>query len=255
VPVRATVKGWNLPSVAPITEGKRVRWLPKRGGNDIPQGVLPTVERPQHFNLEVTSAEGPGGEDYFEFDVHTADTLQHLLESRSAWLGRGIVVVADEYDPERVAERMRPLVESVEGQTWEEVAFRVGSLGPWEFEGWKWHPDEEELLPDQGVQAEVRDVRLLRTAIGDAFSLPIEVRFGAIGMEEEVTVPLLLQSPLWVRNHLPPGGVLLGSGRVFGLRPDAEEIRGALEEWAPPARAPSWDLLRLSLQPLEAPDT
>jgi hypothetical protein len=254
VPVRATVKGWNLPSVAALTKKKRVRWLPKRGGG-IPQGVLPTVERPQYFNLEVTRAERPGGEDYFEFDVHTPETLEHLLEARKAMLGRGLVVVTDEYDPERVAEEMRPLVESVEAETWEELAFRVGSLGPWEFEGWKWHPNEEELRPDPGLQAEVRDVRLLRTAIGDAFSLPIEVRFGAHGVEEEVTVPLLLQSPLWVRNHLPTGEVLLGSGRVFGLRPDVEEIGAALAEWAPPARAPSWDLLCLALRPLEPPGT
>jgi hypothetical protein len=252
---RATVQGWNLPSVARLTRGKRVRWHTKRGDAEIPQGVLPTIERPQHFNLEVTKADDPGGEDNFEFDVHSPDTLQHLLERRGAVLGRGIVVVVDEYEPERVAEEMRPLVESVEGQTWEEVAFRVGSLGPWEFEGWKWYPDEEELRPDPGLEAEVRDVRLLRTAIGDAFSLPIEVRFGAIGMEEELTVPLLLQSPLWIRNHATPGGVVLGSGRVFGLRPDAEEIRASLAETLPVARAPSWDLLRLSLQPLEAPDT
>lgn len=252
---RARVEGWNLPSVVSLTEEKRARWLTKRGGSDVPQGVLPTVERPQHFNLEVTKADDPGGEDFFEFDVHSPDTLQDLLERRGAVLGRGIVVVVDEYDPERVAEEMRPLVESVAGQTWEEVAFRVGSLGPWEFEGWKWYPDEEELRPDPGLEAEVRDVRLLRTAIGDAFSLPIEVLFGANGVPDELTVPLLLQSPLWVRNHTAPGGVVLGSGRVFGLRPDAEEIRAALAETTPVARAPSWDLLRLSLQPLEAPDT
>jgi hypothetical protein len=254
MPFRARVKGWNLPSVGWLTAGKRVRWLTKRARR-IPQGVLPTVDRPQHFNLEVTKADDPGGEDYFEFDVHTPETMEHLLETRKAMLGRGIVVVTDQYDPDRVAEEMRPLVESVEGQTWEEVAFRVASLGPWEFEGWKWHPDEEELRPDPGLQAEVRDVRLLRTAIGEAFSLPIEVRFGANGVQEEVTVSLLLESPLWVRNHLSPGEVLLGSGRVFGLRPDAEEIGAALAEWAPPARAPSWDLLCLALRPLEPPGT
>ena len=255
MPFRARVRGWNLPSVARLTKGKRLRWLPKRGGDDVPQGVLPTVERPQHFNLEVTKGDDPGGEDYFEFDVHSPETLEHLLETRKAMLGRGIVVVVEDYDPDRVAETMRPLVESVEGETWEEVAFRVGSLGPWEFEGWKWHPDEEELRPDPGLQAEVRDVRLLRTAIGDAFSLPIEVRFGANGIEEELAVPLLLQSPLWIRNQLPPGGVLLGSGRVFGLRPDPEEIRAALADAAPLPRAPSWDLLRLTLRPLAPPGT
>jgi hypothetical protein len=252
VPLRATVKGWNLPSVGWLTEKKRIRWL-SRGGGEVPQGGLPTPEQPQWLNLEVTEAGGAGGEDFFEFEVHTPDTLHRVLETHGALLGRGIVVVVEEYDPERVAEEMRPLVESVEGRTWEEVAFRVGSLGPWEFEGWKWYPEEEELRPDPGVEAEVREVRLLRTAIGDSFDLPIELRFGLVGGEEEVTVRFRLQSPLWVRNQLPPDGILVGSGRVFGLHPDPEAIASALAATSPVARAPSWDLLRLSLQPIATP--
>jgi hypothetical protein len=243
---RAKVKGWNLPSTARLTEG---------GDQDGPQGVFPTIDGPQSFNLEVASAEGPGGENFFEFEIHSPTTLQHLVEAHGALLGRGIVVVVGDYDPERVVEAMRPLVESVQGDTWEEVAFRVASLGPWEFEGWKWYPDEERLRPDPGVAAEVRDVRLLRTAIGDSFSLPIEVRFGANGVAQELTVSLSLQSPLWIRNHPPENGVVLGAGRVFSLEPNAGAIRSALVETSPIARAPSWDLLHLALRPLEAPGT
>jgi hypothetical protein len=251
VPVRATVKGWNLPSVGWLTEKKRIRWLSRRRG-EVPQGRLPTAEQPQWLNLEVTEAGGPGGEDYFEFEVHTPDTLQGVLENYGALLGRGIVVVVEEYDPERVLEEMRPLVESVEGRTWEEVAFRVGSLGPWEFEGWKWYPEEEELRPDpEVVEAEVREVRLPRTAIGESFDLPIEVRFGLVGREEELTVRSRLQSPLWVRNQLPSGGILIGSGRIFALHPDPEAIAAALAA-SPIARAPTWEFLRLSLTPLDA---
>ena len=252
MPVRATVKGWNLPSVAMLTEKKRIRWLSGGRGVRVPQGQIPTPERPQWFNLEVTQVGGQGGEDYFEFEVHTPETLQRALESHGALLGRGIVVVVEEYDPERVAEEMRPFVESVEEGSWEEVAFRVASLGPWEFEGWRWHPEEEELRPDPGVQAEVRGVRLLRTAVGDSFDLPIEVRFGPVGADEEIALQLRLQSPLWVRNHLPPDGILIGSGRIFALRPDTEEIAATLAAASPIATARTWDLLRLSLQPLGA---
>ena len=251
MPVRATVKGWNLPSVG-VLKRKRIRWLSNQARGEIHEGVLPTAEHPQFFNLEVTQAAGGGGEDYFEFEVHTPETLQRALELHGALLGRGIVVVVEEYDPERVAEEMRPLVESVEGRTWEEVAFRVASLGPWEFEGWRWYPEEEELRPDPGMEAEVRGVRLLRTAIGDSFDLPIEVRFGPVGGEEEITVHSRLQSPLWVRNQLPSDGILIGSGRVFALHPDPEAIAAALAATSPIARAPRWELLRLSLQPLEA---
>jgi hypothetical protein len=37
--------------------------------------------------------------------------------------------------------------------------------------------------------------------------------------------------------------------------PDPEAIGEALTATSPLARAPSWDLLRLTLQPLGAPDT
>jgi Immunity protein 8 len=246
VTVRARVVGWNLPAVGD---------LGSEGGRDVAQAVLPTVDRPQRFNLEVTDSDERGGKEFFEFRVHTPETLQHLLEETGALFGRGIVVVVDEYDPDRVAEAMRPAVESVEADTWEAAAFRVGSLGRWEFEGWRWYPDREELRPHPGVPAEVRDVRLLRTAIGDAFSLPMEVRFGGAQMEEEMTVPMALESPLWIRGRAGPGAVILGSSRVFALKPDAETIRSALVDATPVARAPSWELLGLSLQPLRAPGT
>ncbi|MGH2676769.1 MAG: Imm8 family immunity protein [Actinomycetota bacterium] len=244
--IRARVKGWNLSSMAVLGQG---------GGRDIPQGVLPTVENPQSFNLEVTDRDKDSGEDYFGFDIHTADTLQDQVEHRGAVFGRGIVVVGDEYDPDRVAETMRPLVESVHMATWTELAFRVGSLGPWEFEGWKWHPDDEELRPDPGIQAVVRDVRLLRTAIGESFSLPAEVRFGGTGVDDELTVPMLVQSPLWLRNHSERGDVIVGAGRIFTPAPDPEGIVRALGDRNDLPRAPSWELLRLTLEPMGAADT
>jgi hypothetical protein len=166
--------------------------------------------------------------------------------------------VVDEYQPDRVADAMRPLVESVEAATWEELVFRIGSLGPWEFEGWKWHPDEEELRPHRGVEAEVRGVRLLRTAIGDSFSLPIEVRFGGTGVRDDIVVPMLLESPLWIQGRSAPGDVVLGSGKIFAIRPDLQVIRETLAAQAGSfgwPRAPSWDLLSLALRPLQAPST
>jgi immunity protein 8 of polymorphic toxin system len=247
VAVRARVAGWHHPSVVSLAQDG--------GGREIPQGVIPTPEEPQRFTLEVADAERSGGEDYFEFDVQTPDTLAHLLEMRGALFGRGQIVVLDRYDPERVGETLRPLVESVEAESWEEAAFRIGSLGRWEFEGWKWYPEEERLRQHPGVEAEVREVRLLRTALGESFSLPIEVRFGGTGVEDELTVPMVLQSPLWVRNHMAGDEVVVGSGRVFATRPDGEAIHAALVETSPVARAPSWDLLRLTLRPLEAPGT
>jgi hypothetical protein len=246
VAVRARVKGWNLPSTAALGQG---------GGRHIPQGVLPTVGNPQSFNLEVTDADRDSGEDYFQFDVHTPETLQELLERRGAVLGRGLVVVLEEYDPNRVAEAVRPLVESVEAATWEELAFRVGVLAPWEFEGWRWHADEEQLRPHRGIEAEVRKIRLPRTAIGDAFSLPIEVRFGGTAVADELVVEMNLESPLWIRGRSSPGDVVVGAGRVFALQPDQEAIGSALADAEPIARAPSWELLTLALTPLRAVNT
>jgi hypothetical protein len=246
VAVRARVKGWHFPSVGELGIG---------GGRKIPQGFLPTVDDPQSFTLEVTDRDGARGEDYFAFEVHTPETIQDELERRGALFGRGLVVVVDEYDPDRVAEAMRPLVESVEADAWEELAFRVGFLGPWEFEGWKWHPDAEELRPHRGVEAEVRDVRILRTSVSDAFSLPAEIRFGGSGVDQELTVPMVLESPLWIRGRSSPGDVVLGAGRVFALKPDADVILSALAGTERLAQAPSWEMLRLALEPLQTPGT
>jgi Immunity protein 8 len=226
-----------------------------RGGRDIPQGVLPTVGDPQSFNLEVTDPDKDGGEDYFGFEIHTPETLQDELERRGAVLGRGIVVVVDEYDPDRVADMMRARVESVHMDTWEEVAFRVGALAPWEFEGWRWDAEAEQLRPHRGIEAEVREIRLLRTAIGDAFSLPIEVRFGGTDVVDELVVEMTLESPLWIRGRSAPGDVLVGAGRVFALQPNEEAIAAALADAEPIARAPSWELLTLALTPLRALNT
>jgi hypothetical protein len=221
VAVRARVAGWHLPA-----------------GNASPG-----------FVLEVTDADHPKGEEHFPFAVHTPATIERVLVSRGAMLGRGIIVVEDDYDPERVAETIRPVVESMEGSSWEELAFRIGSLTPWEFEGWRWDPDRERIREDPGVSAEVRDVRLVRTSTGLSFSLPVEVRFGAAGADDlELTVPMTLHSPLWLRNQLPSDAVMLGAGRMFAVRPDGGAIREALAGDVP-ARAPSWDLLRLALTP------
>lgn len=245
--VRARIVGWHHPKVVSIPP-------PSARSEDIPQGTYPAADRPQSFTLEVTNADEPSGEDYFMFDVHTPDTIDYHLDVSGAMFGRGMVVVVDEYNPEQVAEAMRPLVESVVAETWEELAFRVGSLAPWEFEGWKWYPEEERLRQDPGVEAEVRGVRLIRTSTGSSFSLPVEVRFGAAGLDEEVAVPMMLQSPTWLRNNLASATVMLGSGKLFARRPDPAAIEAALID-SVPARAPSWELLTMALTPLRAPNT
>jgi Immunity protein 8 len=247
VAVRARIVGWHHPNVASIPH-------PPARSEEIPQGVLPERDRPQSFTLEVTDADEPTGEDYFMFDVHTPDTIDYHLDLSGALFGRGMVVVVDEYNPEQVVETLRPLVESVEAETWEELAFRVGSLAPWEFEGWKWYPEEERLRQDPGVEAEVRGVRLIRTSTGSSFSLPVEVRFGAAGLDDEVAVPMTLQSPTWLRNNLASGAVMPGSGNLFARRPDPAAIEAALID-SVPARAPSWELLTMALTPLRPLNT
>jgi hypothetical protein len=220
VAVRARVAGWHLPK------------------GDASRG----------FVLEVANADGSTGEDHFPFEVHSPGTIERAVAARGAILGRGLLVV-DEYDPELVAEAIRPVIESMEASSWEELAFRIGSLAPWEFEGWRWDAEQERIREEPGIQAEVRGVRLQRTSTGLSFSLPVEITFGAADDEDlEVTVSMTLHSPLWLRNRFPPGTVMLGAGRVFAGRPDADVIRDALARDVP-ARAPSWDLLRLALIP------
>lgn len=235
------LKGWNTPSVG---------WLTTDGGRDIPQGVLPTPEQPQHLVLEVTDAES-FGEDHFELNVHTPDTLEDQLRRNWAILGRGIVVVFAEYVPERVAEAFRPAVESTSGETWEEVAYRVARLGDWEWEGTRWNPETREIEALDGVRVLVRDVRLSAQGAPPAgFSVEAEVIFGGSGVPDTFTVPVVVQDPRWLREHHGGADILLGAGRVFAAELDPAVLRAGIQESLQVLEAPSWELLRSTLEGL-----
>ena len=79
---------------------------------------------------------GRDGEESFDVVVCTARWIGQHLGTDGILVVRHYVVV-DSYDYERLEAFLRHYVDQCSGTTWEEVAFRLGRLGKWEFEDYR----------------------------------------------------------------------------------------------------------------------
>lgn len=77
--------------------------------------------------------EGAPGEEAFSLTLCTADWLAQRAEEDGVVDARHHLVVA-EYNYDEVATFLRRRVAACEGETWQEVAAKVGRLARWEFE-------------------------------------------------------------------------------------------------------------------------
>jgi hypothetical protein len=80
-------------------------------------------------------SDGPG-EEYFQLTVCTPAALAELLAGEPVLVGRHWLFVA-EFDAAAVERFLRRAVAEIEGQTWNEVAAKIGRLGLWEFEDYR----------------------------------------------------------------------------------------------------------------------
>ncbi|GAA1941060.1 Imm8 family immunity protein [Agromyces allii] len=91
-----------------------------------------------HARFIVGPTDGPGDE---SFDI-TVCTPEWLARACSAAGGiydarHHVVVNLDEFDKRAVHDWLALRVECVEGDTWAEIAERLGRLGHWEFEDYR----------------------------------------------------------------------------------------------------------------------
>jgi hypothetical protein len=80
-------------------------------------------------------SDGPG-EETFCLTVCTPAALAELLASEPVLVGRHWLFVA-EFDAAAVERFLRQAVAGIEGQTWNDVAGKIGRLGLWEFEDYR----------------------------------------------------------------------------------------------------------------------
>ncbi len=93
----------------------------------------------ENFSLFVQAMiglEGDDGEESFDFILCTPTWLQEHITQRGAVLGMHHVIV-NQYDYEELLKVVRDFCDRCEGETWRDVAIRLGCLGRWEFEDYQ----------------------------------------------------------------------------------------------------------------------
>jgi hypothetical protein len=96
---------------------------------------------PQRFSLFVQAMVGPAGEDSYEsfdFTVASPDWIRMKVEADGPIVGFHHVIVA-KYDYAELVDLVTAFCASCEGNTWQEVAAKVGRLGRWEFDDYAEH--------------------------------------------------------------------------------------------------------------------
>lgn len=89
------------------------------------------------LNLRIIAGpEGEDGEESFDVEVCTPKWLLQTYGSNEVIIGRHHLIVF-EYNYERLMLTIRAFCTSCVGETWKEVAEKLGRLGRWEFEDYK----------------------------------------------------------------------------------------------------------------------
>ena len=89
------------------------------------------------FLLQVLAGpQGASGDESFNLEVCTPGWIARRLRTENVMIGRHHLIVAD-YDWDRIAAFITKWVAKCEGDTWQEVALKLGRLGHWEFEDYR----------------------------------------------------------------------------------------------------------------------
>ena len=90
--------------------------------------------------------EGSPGADEFTFYVCTPKRLSKVVQHEGFQFGRHLLIV-ERFDWDTVERAIARICEEATGDTWEQVAKKIGRYGQWEFEDYQeepvWRPKEE----------------------------------------------------------------------------------------------------------------
>jgi 23S rRNA maturation-related 3'-5' exoribonuclease YhaM len=96
-------------------------------------------EDPEDFGFQLTltiGIEGQKGADNFQLMVATPKHIQKIHPNQSAILLRHYLVVF-RYDFNEILDVINKYIRSIEEDTWERVAEKIGRVAQWEFEDYK----------------------------------------------------------------------------------------------------------------------
>lgn len=105
-------------------------------GNDDPSVFIP--EEPDMFAFGLHFLAGADGEEgYDAFEVFVVSPKWLLLNSKEdIFMGRHMLIM-HKYHYQTLRKFIVSYVESCTGETWQEVAEKIGRLGKWEFEDYQ----------------------------------------------------------------------------------------------------------------------
>ncbi len=96
-------------------------------------------EYEDNFSIFVQLIVGPAnaeGEESFGVTICTPKWLIKNNKVSDIIVGRHYLIVF-EYDYPRIYNKLKRLVEDTTGDTWEEIALKIGRIGMWEFEDYQ----------------------------------------------------------------------------------------------------------------------
>lgn len=96
-------------------------------------------DHPELFCVVVRAMVGPKhgeGEESFDINVCTPKWLAEACQREGFVIGRHYLIVA-RYDVPQIKKLVVELIERCDGNSWQEVAEKVGRIGFWEFEDYK----------------------------------------------------------------------------------------------------------------------
>ncbi|PKL85064.1 MAG: hypothetical protein CVV22_10000 [Ignavibacteriae bacterium HGW-Ignavibacteriae-1] len=77
-----------------------------------------------------------GGEESFDITICTPKWLISNHDDSDIIIGRHYLIVF-EYNYQRIFSKLKTLVETTRGDTWDEIGSKIGRIGRWEFEDYK----------------------------------------------------------------------------------------------------------------------
>jgi hypothetical protein len=116
--MRATLKRLHSPDALDLPA-----WMPE--GEDF--AILIQV---------MAAPEDSEGEESFDLTLCTPGWITHALTTEKIMMGRHLLIVQS-FDYQQVLSYITNYVTSCEGDTWPEVADKLGRLGQWEFEDYR----------------------------------------------------------------------------------------------------------------------
>ena len=90
------------------------------------------TDRPVNLDM-IVGPLGTPGDEVFQITVCTVEALKALLDRDGIVLGRHLLLVAG-INPPTIEAFLEDRVRRLDGNTWPELAAKIGRIGYWEFE-------------------------------------------------------------------------------------------------------------------------